>query len=305
VDRRSGWGPAVSIALALVLAACTTTPDAADTAPSPSTGATAAATAPPPDDLTASVLQYRKDAPKRVVQIKLANGSSEDYEITLLDATLPGYSTSPGQVRTSSLRAGRRVDLPRQLGRPECGRRPSGSASATVQVVYDDGGTARATVPVVDDDGLLQRLWRYECDVERVEAAVDVTLSDTWRAEGSGKDAAVVGGVTVALRPGTRSVRITDAIAGELLGVTVRTPQGEPAIPLELDADRPRAELELDVIGTRCDGHAIAEAQRLIRFSFWVSVDGDPAVVIRRSPDEEGLRTIVDALLERCGLDAG
>lgn len=289
----------VPVVVALVLAGCTTgaQPRSAATA-RPSSGNTSV----PPAGLTASVVQYRKDAPRRVVQIKFSNAGREALEITLLGTTLPGYETSPGRIRTNPLVAGGRVDLPTQLGTPTCDRPVSGMPTATLQVVSTSGQATRTTVPVADDNGLLKRLRQYDCDVQRVEAAVDLELSDTWRTVGSGRDTAVLGHVTLSLRPGTRAVRVTDAIAGELLGVKVLTPEGEPALPVELDGDHPRAQLDLDVIGTRCDGHAIGEAQRLIRFSFWVSVDGAPPVVLRRSPDVEGFRTLVAALLERCGI---
>jgi hypothetical protein len=143
-------------------------------------------------------------------------------------------------------------------------------------------------VPVNDENGLIERVRQRDCAVQRVTTAVDVELSDSWEQTGTGEDAAVLGHVTLALRPGTDSVRITNAIAGELLGMEVRTPDGDPALPFELDAQQARAELDLHVIGTRCDGHAVAEAKRLMAFSFWVS-------------DDDSFQTLVDALLERCG----
>lgn len=296
VDRRL----LVPVVLAVVLAGCATgsQPRSAATA-RPSNDSS---WAPPPADLTATVVQYRKDAPQRVVQIKFSNGGGEALEITLLRATLPGYETMPGRIRTNPLKAGRRVDLPTRLGAPTCDRPVSGTPTATLRVVSERGQTTQTTVPIADDDGLLERLRRYDCDVERVEAAVDLELSDTWQKVGAGRDTAVRGRLTASLRPGTRSMRITDAIGGELLGLTVLTPEGDPALPVELEGELARADLDLDVVGSRCDGHAVAESQRLMRFSFWVSVDGEPPVVIRRSPDVAGYRTLVAALLERCGL---
>lgn len=287
----------VAAMLTLVLAACSTAQPSGSASPaSPSP-----AFSRPPADLTATVLQYRRDVPRGIVQIKFSNASSDDLEITLLGATLPGYKAAPGGVRTNPLLAGRRVDLPVKLGAATCGSTPSETPSAMLQLVSDGGSRTRVRVPVTDDDGLIERLRQRDCSVQRVEAAVDVELSDSWERTGTGEDAAVLGHLTLALRPGTDSVRITNAIAGELLAVEVLTPEGDPALPFELDAQRGSADLGLQVIGTRCDGHAVAEAKRLMAFSFWVSVDGEAPVVLRLVPDEDGFRTLVDALLERCG----
>lgn len=289
VDRRL----LLPVVLALVLAGCTR-------GERPRTAATASQR--PPGDLTATIVQYRRDVPRHVVQLKFSNGGRDAVEITLLDAKLPGYEAAPGGVRTTGLKAGRRVDLPAQLGAPTCDAPVSGTPSATVRVASGDGAATRMTVPVTDD-GLLRRLRQHDCDVQRVEAAVDVELSDSWQKTGADADTAVRGSATASLRPGAESVRITDVIAGELLGVTVATADGDPALPVELDAGHTRADMDLEVIGTRCDGHAIAESRRLMAFSFSVSVQGAPPVVLRRSPDLAGFRTLVDALLERCGLD--
>jgi hypothetical protein len=296
--HRRGNGRLVVVAmLTLVLAACSTARPSGSASPaSPSP-----AFSRPPADLTATVVQYRRDAPRRIVQIKFSNASSEDFEITLLGAALPGYEVAPGGVRTNPLKAGRRVDLPVKLGAATCDSTPSETPSAMLQLVSDGGSATRIRVPITDDDGLIERVRQRDCNVQRVEAAVDVELSDSWEQTGTGEDAAVLGHVTVALRPGTDSVRITRALAGELLGVEVLTPDGDRALPFELNAPQARADLDLQVIGTRCDGHAVAEAKRLIAFSFWVSVDGEPEAVLRLEPDVDGLHTLVAALLERCG----
>ena len=297
IHRRSSGHLLVAVVLMLLLTACSSaqSPDSASPAsPSP-------AFSPPPADLTATVVQYRRDAPRRFVQIKFSNASSQDIEITLLGAKIPGYESTPGGVRTNPLNAGRRVDLPVELGTATCESTPSETPSAMLQLVSDDGASSHVNVPIADDDGLIERLRQRDCALQRINAAVDIELSDSWEQTGTGKDAAVLGHLSVALQPGTDSVRITKAIAGELLGLEVLTPEGDPALPFELDAQQATAELDLHVIGTRCDGHAVAEAKRLMAFSFWVSVDGQPEAVLRLEPDEDGFRTLVAALLETCG----
>jgi hypothetical protein len=296
----------VSCALAVTLAGCTSAespPSGSEASASAPSASDASASAPAPDGLTASLLQYRRDVPRRFVEIKFANDSRDDFDIALVEATLPGYETSPRPARSTPLVAGRRVDLPVRLGSALCDSPLSGQGSAAVDVVSNSGSTARVSVPVADDDGLLERLHEHDCAVQRVEEAVDLQLSDTWERTGSGADAAVRGQVTATLRPGAESAQISDAIAGELLGMKVLDAQGNSALPMDLNADQPRVALDLDVIGTRCDGHAVAESRRLMAFEFSVAVAGEDPVPLRRTPDLDGYRTLVAALLERCGIE--
>jgi hypothetical protein len=103
------------------------------------------------------------------------------------------------------------------------------------------------------------------------------------------------------LRPGGGSARVADLDAGILLRVVTGRPNPNATDAIYMvDADQPRAEWDVELVGARCDGHAIAESQRLMALTFWVSVDGGEAAPLRRPPTVEGYNTMVAALLERC-----
>lgn len=253
------------------------------------------------DGLTATVVQYTRDRPARVVQVKLANTSAHALDVTLLEPHLHGFVSADAPARTSHLKPERRVDVPVALGRPACDAPARGRSAVVVRAETADGVSVERSVPIDDADGLLERVHKLDCDVVHVEEAVDITVADTWERIGEGGDAAVSGRVSMALRPGGGSVRVADLDAGLLLRVTSGRPEpGDTDQTYLVDADRPRTQWDIELAGARCDGHALAESRRLMALTFWVSVDGAEPVPVRRSPDDDGYNTMVAALLERC-----
>lgn len=280
---------AMVVAVLATLAACSPADRATTDA--------ATAAAGPPNGLTASLVQYRRDQPRRYVEVKFANASAGPLDIAMLDVTLPGFGPSGDTRRTTHLEADRRVDLPVPLGDPRCDEPPADAASVLVEVRDGPGRAVRATVPV-DDDGLLTRLHTFECAVRRVEAAVDITLARGWQRRGAGDDLVVRGRAVTSLRDPASVVEIS-GVAGNILFVA--PPEAlAPEPPVALDRDRERATIAFDLIPARCDGHAIAEARRLTTVTFLVAVDGSTPVPLRVAPDEPGFETLVAALRDRC-----
>lgn len=285
----------VLAAVLALLAACSP----ADRATTDGTGAATTATAAPPAGLTASLVQYRRDQPRRYVEVKFANASPRPLDVTMLDVTLPGFGPSGAIRRTTHLESDRRVDLPVPLGHPRCDEPPVGRASVLIDV-RDGAGPAVRTTVAVDDDGLLTRLHTFECAVRRAQAAADITLAPDWQRRGTGDDLVVGGRAQVEVRDPAATVEITE-VAGGILFVA---PPGAvaPDLPLTLDRDRARAIIAFDLIPARCDGHAMAEARRLTTVTFLVSVDGSEPVPLRVAPDEAGFETLIAALRDRCGM---
>lgn len=287
---------AVVVVAVLALAACSAADRAASDADASSTGRTA--TSAPPNGLTASLVQYRRDQPRRYVEVKFANAGAEPLDVTMLDVTLPGFGPSGDIRRTTHLEADRRVDLPVALGDPRCDGPPTGAASVLVDVRRGGGPAVRATVPV-DDDGLLARLRTFECAVRRAEAAADIALSPDWQRRGAGDDLVVRGRAVASLRDQAAEVEIHEVAGGILF---IAPPEAvNPTPPVALDRGRNRAMIEFDLIPARCDGHAIAEARRLTTVTFLVSVDDTEPVPLRIAPDDAGFETLATALRDRCG----
>jgi hypothetical protein len=293
-----------ALLLVVMLAACTAAsgPDSAPASPapaSPSPGRTASAH--PVDGITATVVQYTRDRPERRIQVKLTNTSEHALDVTLLEPRFHGFATAQPPARTSHLEPDRRVDVPVELGEPACDAPAGGASEVVVRGVTADGVSQQRMVPIDDEDRLITRVQALDCDVARVEEAVDLTLADTWERTGTGADAAVTGHVTMALRPGGGSVRVTDLDAGLLLRITSGRPEPGGTDPTyQVDAAQPRTEWDVELVGARCDGPALAESRRLMALTFLVSLDGAEPVRLRRSPDVDGYNMLSAALLERC-----
>lgn len=290
------WRHLVSAAAAagvtLALAACA--PAEPIASPTPTQATTTAA---PPDGLSASLVQYRRDQPRRHVEVKLANAGGRALDITLLDVTLPGFTTTGHVGRTTTLEADRRVDLPVPLGQPRCDEPPNDRAAAELEIAAAGDGAVRTTVPV-DDDGLLARLHSIDCAVRRADQVTDITLEPTWERRGEGRDLTVAGAVSVVLTDPSATVEITDVV-GNLLFV-VEPDTVTPSVPVRLDETSTDATIAFELLPSRCDGHAIAEAKRLTTVALLVSVDGEQSVPIRQPPDDAGFETLVNALNDRC-----
>lgn len=252
------------------------------------------------DGLTATVVQYTRDRPARVVQVKLANTSDDALDVTLVEPRLHGFATAEPPQRTSHLEPDRRVDVPVALGRPSCDTPAQGRSEVVVRGTTADNVSAQRSVPIDDEDGLLERAHELDCAVERVEAAVDITVADEWQRIGDGADAAVLGHITMTLRASSGSAQVADLDAGLLLRVASGPEPDSTDMTYTVDAEQPRTEWDIELVGARCDGHAVAESRRLMALTFWVSVDGAEPVPLRRSPDVDGYNTMVAALLDRC-----
>lgn len=285
-------GPRLAALVAVVLlTAC-----AGEPAPQSAPSRTAHAV----DGLTATVVQYTRDRPARVVQVKFTNTSGEALDVIMLQPRLQGFPAAERPEQTSHLEPDDRRDFPVALGPPSCGTPGARRSEVVIRATSADGVPVDHRVPIDDPHGLLGRVHTSDCAVARVESAVDITVDD-WRRTGEGADATVVAHVTMALRPHGRSAEVADLDAGLLLGITSGRPEGGGADPTyTVDGTRPRTEWDIELVGARCDGHALGESQRLMVLTFWVSVDGAEPVPLRRAPEVGDYRTLMDALLERC-----
>ncbi|MBW3604413.1 MAG: hypothetical protein KY460_05765 [Actinobacteria bacterium] len=304
-DRTPTAATLTLVVVLLAVAACsgsassTPAPTPSATATHPTAASATAPSAPPPAGLSASLVQYRRDQPRRFVEVKLDNRTDTTLDVTLLGVTLPGFESPQDIRRTTRLEPDRRVDLPVALGNVVCARDPVGTASATVDVARDSGTSVRTTLPV-DDGGLLDRLRDFECAIAQAVEVVEIELSPTWRQRGSGAELTVEGKATIRSRSPAVPVEVT-AVNGNLL-FAVEPETIDPRPPVTVDAQRPEARVTFAAIPARCDGHAIAEARRLTTFAFLVAVDGAQPVPLRRAPAEDGYQTLISALRERCGI---
>ncbi|MGJ7439565.1 hypothetical protein [Aquipuribacter sp. MA13-6] len=234
-------------------------------------------------DLTAEVVQYRRDAQRDVIQVKVTNGGGRAVQVGRVEVRSPTFAAPASADKDSTIGAGRSVDLSLPLAEPSCAEAGDG-AGEHVAVLVVDGTTVRLPV----DDAVLQRVRSQRC----AEAAVGDLVATTWQP--GWEDAGVVDGEPalrgrLVLTP-TSSSPVTVAVAGATTLFTVDqrvevTLRGGPAV------------LDVVVTVTRCDPHAVAEDKKGYLFPVRVTPDGGEEVHVEVAvpvPERAALQGLID-----------
>lgn len=216
---------------------------------------------PPPQGVSASVLQYRLDYTVRRVQMKVANDGPTPLVVNAARMISPRFTgealwnDGPETVPPRT-----RIDLPAYLTTSRCdvGGNADAGGTPSVRVDYQlpDGATGSLTVPATDPFGVLAKVNAEDCLRSSVEAIAELAVVGPLRTERQR-------GRLVALL----DLRATPTgAAGELRLASIGpTTLLEPArgVRWRLDttvsaASGPRT-LTLATVPTRCDPHAVAE----------------------------------------------
>ena len=232
--RRAGAWAAVTALL------CGCTP-AAQVEDPPSTSSVA-----PEPSLQGSVLQWRRDAEGRRVQVQLT-AAREGVVVTTVELAVDGWTPPPVRDRRTELPVGRPLDLELTLTSPDCAAVPT-LVAARVHLA----GEVEPHVVPLDDGGLLRRLHEAEradeALLEQVRIEV-VSLSEVRERE-------VLRATVRFTRLGGRdAVRVADVGPNTIYAIT-------PAGNLPELAGVGAADLVLDLFPARCDVHALGESYR-------------------------------------------
>ena len=245
--------------------------------------------------VSAELVQYRRDEALHQVQAKVTNTGDTDLVVERLVLELPGFDPVPPTEPEAELWPGRRADLPVVYGPARCdGARPvptSGVATARL----DLAGVDEPVVLEAPDDGLLEQLATQECAQRAVTDAVPLAFTDAWTPVGTGDDLAVTGALRVGPVDVVRAARLAGIDGTTLFGVSTSTP-----LPLALAGAA--VDVPVTVAPQRCDPHAVAESKRGYAFRVAVSLDGAEPVLVTVDVDPAQQPVLQAALLERCGL---
>lgn len=275
---------------------------------------------PVPDDVLAALRvelrQGRTQYAGREAVLHVTNDSAET--LTLLDGSLdaegfgPSTPTKPG--RELVLRPGAGRDVYLRLGDPVCAPgegaadagepAPSTPPAATVTVALGDGdGQGDPTDvghPVDDPNGHLARNHAVDCALAALAAGATLTVADTVRTEdGAGGPVAVVT-VDVAPVPGGPEVQVT-RIAGTTL---MSAPGGIAAWEGDALDGQHAGRIELSVVPTRCDQHAVAEDKRGTFVPVHATVGGVEQHVVYLAMPDSARRDLYDFIGVSCGWPA-
>ncbi|NLP83497.1 hypothetical protein HF576_06550 [Microbacterium sp. CFH 90308] len=274
---RAGRGVAVLLAGALLLAGCAVGPTGTSGARGRgSPEATTSGVAPTlPAGVTVELVQLRADVAPRQAQVHVTNGSNQTLtigDVRVEDPRFDGPATRVVAGRTSTVPAGRSVDVRVQLPAVDCSAPEEGEPEVMLELVGEGEVTASATDPL----GFVAPLHERECREERLTDAA--ALAFTGFQESAPGEAAVL---ELTVTPtGKGEATVAGVQATNLLDFGPASVDG--AYPLDLPIAAIGTEpivVKLPLVPFRCDPHAVQEDKRGTIFDVRVVVDGEPGEI--------------------------
>jgi hypothetical protein len=265
--------------VAALAGACTATPDPTDAEPS---------------QVSAELLQYRRDQADRVVEVKLHNGSDKAVEVSRLQLLTPRFTGTAPLAPRFTLAPHDTTDVRVPMGDSACG---DVNATAPVVRIWNSDDDTHVDLSASGSDAVLESIRAKECAVKAVAEAVPVRWDD-WRIQQEGADRVVAATLQVGPVASGHSARILS-----LEGTTLWSAVAD-ALPVDLPAGETAA-LPVIFSPQRCDPHAVGESKRGYAFEVRVALGSqspDGAALVTLTPDEEARRVLERALLERCSL---
>lgn len=262
---RAARGVAVLLAGTLTLAGCA--------------GAQAPESEPTlPAGVTVELVQLRADVAPRQAQVHVTNGSDQTLtigEVRVEDPRFEGPATRVVAGRTSTVPAGRSVDVRVQLPAVDCSAPEEGDPEVVLEI-DSAAGEGEVTASATDPLGFVAPLHERECREERLTDAA--ALAFTGFQESAPGEAAVL---ELTVTPtGEGEATIAGVQATNLLDFGAASVDG--AHPLDLSIAATGTEpivVELPLVPFRCDPHAVQEDKRGTIFDVRVVVDGEPGEI--------------------------
>ena len=233
--------------------------------------------------LQGSLLQFRRDAEARRVQVRLT-AARDGVVVTSVELAADGFTPPPVRDRTTTLPAGRPLDLELTLTSPDC-TASQDAVAARVQVA----GRAEPLEVPLDDGGLLRRLHDGECADEALLAQVRIEVTSLEET------------ATGSLRATVRLTRRAGDDAVRIAGVGPNTVYAiNPAGALPTLTGDGSVDLVLDLVPSRCDVHALGESYRTSLVDLRVALgDAEPRPYVL-APAEPVRRRIESFAVDTC-----
>lgn len=231
-----------------------------------------------PAGVTVELVQLRADVAPRQAQVHVTNGSDAAItigDVRVEDARFEGPATRVLAGRTSTVPAGRSVDVRVQLPAVDCTAPKDAVPEVVLELVGDDG-SGEVTASASDPLGFVAPLHVRECRREQLADAVTVAFTG-FRASAPGAPAAL----ELTISPtGGGAATIVGVQRTNLLDFAGATVAG--AYPLDLAIEAGSAErfvVELPLVPFRCDPHAVQEDKRGTIFDVRVELGGEPGEI--------------------------
>ncbi|WJL94486.1 hypothetical protein QSU92_10930 [Microbacterium sp. ET2] len=267
----------VALAVGLLLTGCAGGGEPGDAA---SPGAPAL-----PDGVTVEIVQLRADVAVRQAQVHVVNDGDTDLEIGEVAVDDPRFVAPASRVlpgRTSRVPAGGEVDIRVQLPEVACSAREADTADSTAEPTVEltflaDGIESTARVAAADPLGFLAPLHERECRAAALAEAATLEFTG-FAPAATGAPATLELTATPTGRGGEATVVAVQAT--NLLDFGPATVDG--AFPLDLRVSPGDAEpvvVDIPILPSRCDPHAVQEDKRGTIFDVRLSIDGEPGEI--------------------------
>ena len=230
-------------------------------------------------EMSAQIVQLRRDQVLVRVEVSLHNRSGEPVTVEQLRIDMPGFRPMPAVPKDSPIAAGLTVNLPWTYGDVRCrpDRAPDvGQATVHLRVHTDSSPQpVDVTLPGRDPDGLLQRIADRTCLVERVGREVSLRFDDTWTLDRD-QGRKVLRGTLLAHLKADEPRDVSEVAGAVMYGLVPDESAGAAPDPLaSLTPDSPDARVPVMAYAARCDGHTKGEIKKPFEFLVWVGPPDD------------------------------
>lgn len=289
--RGAGRGRAALVVAAMaavpVLAACTGSED----------GRAAGAPATPPP-LELGFAQYRGDEVRRAFKISVTNAGGDPLVVDSVRLDAAGFEPGPAAEPRTRLAPGERTSFRVTYAGAVCDR-PAGSPPGAVVSTSAPDGRRLGEQRVAFTQGREQfdQVHAGECANLALRRSVELSWGPTW-SPGT-RQGSLRGSLRVRrLVPGPAVT--VDQLAGTVIFTLWTVPEGRrPAATLAAGQDE--VGVPVEVVPTRCDGHARAESKKTFLFPVWVALGDGPPSYTTVSPPAEGVVRLQALIDDVCG----
>jgi hypothetical protein len=294
-DERRALGSRViasCVAVVLTVSGCT-----AVGSPVPPTTRAASA-----EDLVIEFRQNRDQVASDAAIVRVGNGGDHDITIVGLELAGSAFTAPTVRDRSSTIRAGQTTDLAVELPPIDCDA-GDGDAQVDLQLRLDDGAVLTAS-DLSDPTDALQRIRASTCTVAAVQRIAEVAAAPGIRLEGAGATTVAVLTITAVPTGAPGRLELVALRSTVLLRPAPTDGGGDPPqdwpLSLTVDAASGPQSIELRIVPTRCDPHALAEDKVGTLFPLVVRIDDGPEAAMTLPLDAGTAEALKDAVRARC-----
>ena len=257
-----------------------------------------------PDGIAVDVFQGRFDIADHMLEVAVANKTSDDFVVTALSFSSPAFHPASAYTRApTTIVAGSATNLRLLLPLADC-QATHGLPKVSMAFEFR-GASGSATVSPVDRIGQLPSVAAEDCRAETVRSVATIAPSGIIRyATITSKRVALLD-ITVTPTGNGGALRLDDVRGTVLLGLlnTVTGTIGDTVnLGMDVGAARGPATVTLVLVPARCDPHVVLEDKRGTFFTFTVTTRQDTGRIFVGVSDAERIE-LYDFVGAVCGWD--